>query len=164
MKHMTQFEKKAMEPNEKLVFQRIIGFKKEMPGSGQWYESSPRTSHLKKHYKNDCWICEKHIYSILIWSRGRAYILNPILPASETEIVSYQIDLVESEIDTNNENLDMNPGLGHVKGNLTYEEFEDRIPYITGSFTGWRYKKMRPIHEWCMKLDIEPTDPLELGK
>jgi len=35
-----------------------------------------------------------------------------------------------------------------VKGNLPYEELEDKIPYLAGSFSGWRYKKMIPLHHF----------------
>ena len=47
---------------------------------------------VKKHYKSECWICDRHIYSILLWSRGRAYVLNPILPKLETEKIKFEID------------------------------------------------------------------------
>jgi hypothetical protein len=33
-----------------------------------------------------------------------------------------------------------------VNGNLPYEKLEEKVPYLTGSFTGWRYKKMIPLH------------------
>ena len=32
------------------------------------------------------------------------------------------------------------PGLGFVDGNLSYDELQDKVPYLAGSFTGWRYK------------------------
>ena len=35
--------------------------------------------------------------------------------------------------------LDLGPGLGHVDGSASYDELEDKVPYICGSFTGWRY-------------------------
>jgi hypothetical protein len=53
------------------------------------------------------------------------------------------------------------PGLGFSIGNLSYEELDDRVPYLTGSFTGWRYKKMIPIHEFTKMIDTTAKDPLE---
>lgn len=34
---------------------------------------------------------------------------------------------------------DLGPGLGHADGTVDYDELEDRVPYLSGSFTGWRY-------------------------
>jgi hypothetical protein len=45
------------------------------------------------------------------------------------------------------------PGLGFENGNLPYESLKDKVPYIAGSFTGWRYKSMRPLHEWTREVD-----------
>jgi len=58
----------------------------------------------------------------------------------------------------------MDPGIGYVNANLSFEELEDQVPYLTGSFNGWRYKKMRPLHEWTRELDVDIEDPLDIGK
>lgn len=58
MNNMTVFKKNLTEPTNKLIFNRFIGFKEQQPGSGQWYESSQTAVANKKHFKNDCWICE----------------------------------------------------------------------------------------------------------
>jgi hypothetical protein len=34
---------------------------------------------------------------------------------------------------------DPGAGLGHAEGAVPYDELEDRVPYLAGSFTGWRY-------------------------
>ena len=44
-------------------------------------------------------------------------------------------------------------GLGFVKGNLPYSELADKIPFVTGSFTGWRYKPMVRLDDFCKYLD-----------
>lgn len=157
MSSLSTFNKiQQTEPLDKLIFQRVLGFKKQMLGSGQWYESSILAVPLKKHYKNECWICEKQIYSVLMWSRGRAFVLNPILPSDKSEKLRFEID-AESIYDEE-------PGLGHVKGNLSYEELQNKIPYIAGSFTGWRYKQMIPLHQFAMDIDHDYKDPIEIGK
>ena len=89
MNKQITFVKRSTEPMQNLIFQRFIGFKEEQPGSGQWYETSQSAVPSKMHYKSDCWICQKHIYSVLLWSRGRAMVLNPIMPATDAEELSF---------------------------------------------------------------------------
>ena len=65
----------------------------------------------KTHYKNDCWICDGHVFSVLFWSRGRALRLNPIFNQEDAEPIRFEIDSVDIE----------DPGLGHVDGSLPYD-------------------------------------------
>jgi hypothetical protein len=51
-----------------------------------------------------------------------------------------------------------------VNGTLPYDMLEDKTPLIAGSFTGWRYKKMVPLHEFTKSIDKEYQDPIEKGK
>ena len=78
--------------SDQLIFQRMLGHKEEMPGSGQWYESSKNAVACKPHYKNECWMCEGHVYSVLFWSKGMCYKMNPILSSDKTEVIRYTID------------------------------------------------------------------------
>ena len=78
--------------NDQLIFQRILGHKEEQRGTGQWYESSKNSVACKTHYKNECWICEKHVFSILFWSRAQAFKLDPVLSKDKTEEIRYEID------------------------------------------------------------------------
>ena len=55
-------------------------------------------------------------------------------------------------------------GIGFENGNLPYESLKDKVPYIAGSFTGWRYKSMRPLHEWTREVDKQVIDPFEMAK
>lgn len=66
------------------------------------------------------------------------------------------------EVDNVTSNFD--PGLGHVKGNVSYEELDDRIPYVAASFTGWKYRKMTPIHHLTKEMDDKYKDPFEIAK
>ena len=134
MTKQVSFHKRKVEPMDKMVLQRIIGFRGEQPGVGQWFETSRRTCQDQKHYKSECWVCEKHIYSVLLWSRGRAYLMQPILNENEAEELCYQIDQVSG--------TPSEPGIGYVDGEV------GRTPIIAASFTGWRYKQMTPLHEW----------------
>ena len=51
----------------------------------------------KPHYKNNCWICEGHIYTIIFWSKGMAYKCNPIFNKEKSEILRLEIDMDFSE-------------------------------------------------------------------
>lgn len=42
------------------MFQRVLGHKAEMPGSGQWQMLTEKA--------DECWICDRHIYTLLFWS------------------------------------------------------------------------------------------------
>lgn len=38
------------------------------------------------------------------------------------------------------------------------------MPYLAGSFTGWRYKKMLPLHELTKAIDKDYVSPLDICK
>lgn len=65
--------------------------------------------------------------------------MNPILSSTDAERVRYEIDKIPE---------DFKPELGFTNGSLPYEQLDDKIPYIAGSFTGWHYKKMIPLHDF----------------
>ena len=44
------------------------------------------------HYKSNCWMCEGHVYTIIFWSKGMAYKLNPIFSKDKSEILRLEID------------------------------------------------------------------------
>lgn len=63
-------------------------------------------------------------------------------------------DIELPEIDPDEQLLEKeDPGLGFIPTKMTYDEMEDRIPMVAGSFTGWRYRKMRLLNEWTRELD-----------
>jgi hypothetical protein len=47
--------------NNKLIFDRILGHKNDVPGSGQWRQ-------LTK-VNEKCWVCQDHVYSLIFWSK-----------------------------------------------------------------------------------------------
>jgi len=53
------------------------------------------------------------------------------------------------------------PGLGHTNGTLAYDDMEDQVPYLSGSFTGWRYLKMRSVFDLCTNDDKDYSEPFE---
>ena len=128
-----------------------------MLGSAQWYESSNDCVPNLSHYKNDCWVCSGHVYSVIFWSRGRAFTLNPVFKEDEDEPIRWEIDSTLGD----ESQPDYDPGLGFTRGNVPYEQLEDKVPILAGSFTGWRYRKMVPLHEFTRARDKDFIDPEE---
>ena len=56
-----------------------------------WYESSAEVGY-RPHNKYDCWMCEGHVFSVIFWSKGMAYKMDPIFNKQQSEIVRLEID------------------------------------------------------------------------
>ena len=83
-----------------------------------------------------------------------AYRLQPILNAEQTEPIRFEIDQVE-----------VLPGeLEFDNGHVSYEDLENKQPYLAGSFTGWRYRKMKLLHEYTAAMTKRPRDFLEVAQ
>ena len=133
----------------------MLGHKDEQPGSGQWYESSKNAVACKTHYKNECWICEGHVYSILFWSKAMCYKLDPVLSREKTEEVRFEIDRDFGPQDAND--------LIYHDTTVKYSQFENQVPFVCGSFTGWRYRKMIPLEDFNRGFETDPVDPFEIA-
>ena len=126
----------------------------DLPGSGQWYESSKNSVECKTHYKHECWICDGHTYSIIFWSRGMCYKINPILPKDKAEKIRFEID---SDFGAGEEGDKM-----FENTNVDYNELPDKTPYLCGSFTGWRYFRMQSLEDFCAQFD-ERREPFKIA-
>ena len=85
-----------------------------------------------------------------------AYKLNPVLSKDKTEEIRYEIDREFGPQDIND--------LVHENTNVKYRDLANQVPFICGSFTGWRYRKMISLEEFNMSLDQEdPVDPFEIA-
>ena len=129
------------------------GFKEMMPGIAQWYETSINTTELRDHHKHDCWVCEGHVFTIIFWSRGKAFKLDPIFNKDKTEIMRFQIDQDYSE-----------QGIAFTDASVGYSKLENQTPYVAGTFNGWRYQKMYNLEEFNRSHDDDPPDPFEVAK
>ena len=85
-----------------------------------------------------------------------AYKLDPILNKDQSEILRYEVDLDFGESEESD--------LLHCNGNKEYKKLDDRIPYLCGSFTGWRYLKMHSLEEFNRKHDLDLKTPFEYAK
>ena len=133
-----------------------MGHKDDIPGSGQWYEASEIASGYKPHYKSDCWLTNNHVYSIIFWSRSMAFKLNPIFDKEQTEIVRFEVDRDFGEQDEKD--------LFFCNGGVKYSQLENQVPYICGSFTGWRYRKMFNLEDFNRRLEVEKVSPFDIAK
>jgi hypothetical protein len=50
----------AIKDTNQLVFERQLGHKPEIPGSGQW--------RMLENGDRKCWCCDNQIYTIIFWS------------------------------------------------------------------------------------------------
>ena len=132
----------------------MLGHKAEQSGSGQWYESSKNAVACKPHYKNECWICEGHVFSILFWSKAMCYKLNPILSKDKTDEIRFEIDREFGQ----QEDTD----IMYENTNQKYSQLENKVPFVCGSFTGWRYRKMIPLEDFNRQFGDE-VDPFEIA-
>lgn len=49
--------------DQNLIITRILGHKVDNKGSGQWKFFTE-----KVNGENDCWICDRQIYSLIFWN------------------------------------------------------------------------------------------------
>ena len=83
------------------------------------------------------------------------YKLNPVLSKDKTEVIRYEIDAdfgAEEEKD-----------LIHSNASVKYSLLENQVPYICGSFTGWRYRKMLSLEQFNRSFETEFPDPFDLA-
>ena len=49
----------------KMIFERQLGHKEELPGSGQW--------RMLTEANQKCWLCNNHIYTLVFWTESYAW-------------------------------------------------------------------------------------------
>jgi len=74
-----------------------------------------------------------------------------MLTGDAADPIRYEIDHVQEQ----------DREIGFAAGHLPYEDLQDKVPYIAGDFTGWRYKRMLPLHEVCHRYDPNPRNFFE---
>ena len=83
------------------------------------------------------------------------YKLNPVLSKDRTEVIRYEVDRdfgPEEEKD-----------LVYANGSVKYSQLDNQVPYICGSFTGWRYRKMLSLEHFNRSFEKEIVDPFEIA-
>lgn len=117
----------------KLIFQRHLGHRVEIPYSTKW--------HMLTEHHEKCWVCDRHVYSMLLWTKNVAF------KRGERVFEGSTLDSLVKEIDQINS---QNP---HLK-NAT------EVPLICGTFTSWQYVPLWDLHIMINQLDpkyVKPT-------
>ena len=82
------------------------------------------------------------------------YKLNPILSKGKTEEIRFEID------------RDFGPqeaaDLMHENTNVKYSQLDNQVPFVCGSFTGWRYRRMISLEDFNRRFE-EYVDPFEIA-
>ena len=68
------------------------------------------------------------------------YKLNPILSKDKTEEIRYEVDRDFIENETNE--------LVYENTDVKYSQLDNQVPFICGSFTGWRYRRMISLEQF----------------
>jgi hypothetical protein len=71
---------------------------------------------LRAHYKHNCWICEGQVFSLVFWNKKYANELKPTFSTGDGKAERI---------------------CGEIDGGPEYEELENQLPYLAGSFNGW---------------------------
>ena len=74
---------RTYQTNENLIYQRILGHKDDMPGSGQWIETTVATT--TPELLND-WVTDKSIYTLVFWSKRFAKEAQKKIPYHQKEM------------------------------------------------------------------------------
>ena len=82
------------------------------------------------------------------------YKMNPVLSADQTEVIRYEVDKDFGPQDQND--------LMYCNANLSYDNLEEQVPYLCGTFTGWRYRRMIELEEFNSRYE-ERQDAFELA-
>lgn len=64
----------------KLIFNRFLGHKPDIPGSGQWQ--------LMSRDHENCWHCENRIYTLIFWSEKFGWGDDTIDPVLEENLLN----------------------------------------------------------------------------
>ena len=73
-----------------------------------------------------------------------AFKLNPVLDKEKTDEIRFEIDRDLGEEDPME--------LIYENTNVKYRNLKNQVPYICGSFTGWRYRKMTSLEDFTKNL------------
>jgi len=82
------------------------------------------------------------------------YKLNPILSKEKTDEIRWEIDRDFGE----QEDAD----LVYENTNVKYSQLENQTPFVCGSFTGWRYRKMISLEEFNRRFE-EPVNAFDIA-
>ena len=154
---------RTYQENEALLYQRILGHKNDIPGSGQWVETSTFTT--PPDLLTD-WVTAKSIYTLVFWSKGlaRQVELDCLYSAKETELLAKLLkkpDLpailkLQAEMPRKGKPL---PYMEDQEVKIS-EQVHTTPPLLAGSLNNWQYAPMYRIEDFVAMMDKLYEDPL----
>eukprot|EP00347_Sterkiella_histriomuscorum_P021600 403333417 len=133
-------------PGERLIFSRILGHF-EIPKSYKWHESS------------ECWICEKHRYTVIVASNSIAQACFK-KPVSEKEKTLFTQKIKDAKNKREEAIINDEEHWGSDEDNIYYEaDTEDQKSMafmnnqISSTFSKWQLKSMLPFKEFLRRLN-----------
>ena len=141
----------------------MLGHKDDMPGSGQWIETSVENSPAE-HLSD--WLSNKNIYTLVFWSKKFGHQVQSESQYSEKEI-SFITKLLKNpdyeKIKYNTKNMRNSLGpMPFVVGGEVVEPQEnfECPPLMAGSFNKWQYSQMYKINDLIRILDKNYVSPI----
>ena len=127
----TEQNSKIVQDTEKetLIFTRLLGHKDDIIGGGQW---KMITDAKKGH--NECWVCDRKIYSIIFWNKEIGLMAEAEVPLEDQKFLVQNIERINPREDDLPQN-----DLSH--------------PLIYGQFTNWKPRRMFEIREFCDRIN-----------
>ena len=125
-------EKLPTDLEKHLIFQRQLGHKVDIPGSGQWQQLTKPTQ--------KCWICANYTYTLVFWTKAQGW--------SEEEMIDEKIeDALIRQIEDNNDQF--------VDDDL-------ETPSYFCEATGWRPRTLHRIEDLFYNIDSHKENTLEV--
>ena len=123
-------EKLPTDLEKHLIFQRQLGHKVDIPGSGQWQQLTKPTQ--------KCWICANYTYTLVFWTKAQGW--------SEEEMIDEKIeDALIRQIEDNNDQF--------VDDDL-------EAPSYFCEATGWRPRILHRIEDLFYNIDSHKENTL----
>jgi len=154
---------RTYQANENLIYQRILGHKEDMPGSGQWIETSTATA--PPDLLND-WITNKGIYTLVFWSKKLAKEVRMKAQYTEKEMARITQLLRKPDLDKIRERCfnmtnKLRPLPYYQNGELVVPKRPFKMPpLLAGSMNNWQYTQMYKIEDLVAMLDRRYEDPI----
>ena len=97
-----------------LILTRVLGHRTDMPRQTRWKMFTERVQG-----KNDCWVCDHQVYSMLFWNELVGKADEYLFDATDRKYILKNLDHVLNE------------------DNLERLQRGKELPFVTGQFTNW---------------------------
>ena len=130
----------------------MIGRKRDLPGLGQW-----RVITEQPPGENDCWICDRQVYSLIFWNVLLGKAVQMQVPEDDKDYILDQIREFDKAPAPEEKYKALKPFKPPQKNPILQEAKVDydvsQNPEIYGTFTNWKPQRMYDIREFCNRVD-----------